>query len=1270
MNSPPASAPGKGAASGGRRVDVSAVVVHYRAPGLAGRAVASLRREAVAAGVEIEVLVVDNGSDRAGRERLAGLPCRLLEPGTNLGFAGGVNLGAAASAGDVLLLANPDVELLPGSLARLLATLRGGADVAGPRLLWDADQRFLLPPAEPRDRISELAARLAPRGEPWARWARRRWRRHARRHWQAEKALASHHLSGALLAVGRAAWERTGPFDAGYRLYFEETDWLLRARRQGLCLVHEPRAAVLHHYNRSAAVEPRAAEWFADSAERFARRWYGPLFRALCRLAAPPRSRLSFPSPLPAYADRADGGAGRPLSPAPRRSPDGERPANVPTGPLGLDLTRWSDTAAGLWIELSPSPQGVPAAAERLSAGATQWRMPAALWRGLDGGRLAPHPGRRRRRRAGGVVVRGAGRAGRAGWVGWVAAMTASRRRTLWVALGLVVIVLAFDGRLLTRGFTSEDFLLLRVLRQRPPWHDLGALFAGPWLGIQVVRFYRPLALLLLALEARFFGGHPAPYEAVHLALHALNALLVYRLAARLSARSPNGTASLSASGGPGGPRVPPATRASSARSVLAPSLTPDLPPDLGRPGRGRPWRRCSSPCIRCTRTPSPGSPATRRCSRPPRCSSHRRLGGVARSPGVERRREAAEKSPSLRVRPGAHRLRLGSALLRGGGGATVRPPAARAAAAGSSAHVADPFGGAFARHGRTRPAACSPPCRSSPSPPCTSCCAARSSASSIGGYGSFASRLGPAGLGVCCATRSCRCFASSTRCSTPRRRPGRQAAAVVLLAASLPLLVALRRRDGVRRPAAEVRSEIALWLFAWGWMVVFLAPFAFQPFVPANGRFAYLAGVGTALALTQLARLGWERLRARGWRGEAVPRRRWNASAAAGAVALALVALVAVGWGVRLAGLDGGDGPRRRRRRHGCGASSPRPSREARAGTAVRRRPSTLRAVAGGRAARPGAALRPGGFARHRPSRRPPRPATHVRVYPLPEGPTDGAPGGAPRGLRPVAPAASLSSPGTPPAAASGRRRRSRPAGASSASPPPRAACHAAARPAAADRWAVSFVSVAGAGSYRLVVLTRGNPAVVDVPPPPSAGQRQLVDLPADFIRSMRHLYAGPRFGGPVYWWIEARDPAGRLLAVSPARALPGGRAELEQVEVALGVVEVGGEGGAGIDLERDVDEAEVLGLRLGAEAEAGDDLGPPRRPRRQPAFERGGRRGAPAPRRRATAAPRRRAAGADRTARRPTPGARPAGETRSSRPGGRAGVTVHTKYSTSGLA
>jgi len=324
------------------------VLVHYHTPELAAEAVAALRADLAASGREAEWVLVDNGSDEAGRARLDSLPVTRLDPGRNLGYAGGVNLGVAATRGEVVFLMNPDVLVLPGCAAALLAEIEGGAAIAGPRFFWDRGRRLVLPPAEVRTRRAEVAALLARRGGRWAPRARWAWRRHARRHWEAERPLASHALSGSLLAIRRSAWERVGPFDERYPLYFEETDWLLRARSRGLPARYVPAAEAVHLYGRSAAREPRSQAWFEESARRFRRRHYGGWFAPLL--------------------GRLDRGAGEASGPPPA----------APAPEEGLDLAAFG-AELPLWVEVSPNPAGFPAAAELVRSPAGRWTLPEEI---------------------------------------------------------------------------------------------------------------------------------------------------------------------------------------------------------------------------------------------------------------------------------------------------------------------------------------------------------------------------------------------------------------------------------------------------------------------------------------------------------------------------------------------------------------------------------------------------------------------------------------------------------------------------------------------------------------------------------------------------------------------------------------------------------------------------------------------------------------------------------------------------------------------------
>lgn len=324
---------------------VGVVLVHYRTPELVRTALdallASERLDSVGLGsAELDLVIVDNGSGPAGRALLESLPARLVTPGGNLGYAGGVNLGfSELSAGelrgkgpDVLIAMNPDVVVAPRCLAELLRTLADGAGIAGPRFVWGSDlgdmapdgNPILMPPSDAVGRRNALRHFLAEaKGGSFAHRARAAWRSHAQRHWTATSDLASYALSGALLAVTRDAWSRVGRFDEGYRLYFEETDFLRRAKKLGVPSRYVPTAVAHHGYARSTPKEPQAATWFASSERRFRRRWYGRAFASfLASLAKrnPPR---------PNEVD--DGAEGEPT--------------------LGPNVR---------WVEISASPLGLP----------------------------------------------------------------------------------------------------------------------------------------------------------------------------------------------------------------------------------------------------------------------------------------------------------------------------------------------------------------------------------------------------------------------------------------------------------------------------------------------------------------------------------------------------------------------------------------------------------------------------------------------------------------------------------------------------------------------------------------------------------------------------------------------------------------------------------------------------------------------------------------------------------------------------------------------
>ncbi len=334
------------------------IFVHYHVPELLTRAVLAARSDLEASHLDAEIIVVDNGSHEADARGLQTLPVDYVKSSTNLGYAGGINRGVARTQASRLLFLNADVEVLPGCIGALCRALEAGAAVAGPRFYWDENQTIMLPPTEERSRRRALTPMVARAGAGGAAWVRHAWRRHARRHWRANRPLRSFTLRGALLAVRRDAWTRVGPFDDAFKLYYEETDWLHRCRRLGLSSYFVPQARAHHRYNQSAVQQPLAAAWFAESARRFEIRHYGAWFVALKRhlpLAEAPLPAVTLPST---------------------------------SAPPMIDLSPFRARASGqLWVEISPSPSGIPAAACIVHDPASpRWQLPDDVWRHLASG--------------------------------------------------------------------------------------------------------------------------------------------------------------------------------------------------------------------------------------------------------------------------------------------------------------------------------------------------------------------------------------------------------------------------------------------------------------------------------------------------------------------------------------------------------------------------------------------------------------------------------------------------------------------------------------------------------------------------------------------------------------------------------------------------------------------------------------------------------------------------------------------------------------------
>ena len=260
---------------------ISLLVVNYRTASLAANAIRTAREGTSA---PLQVVVVDNSCDPSEAGALRSMSDVLLVPDTNLGYAGGINLGRRSCEGGTLIVSNPDVTFSAGALDRLAGALDDRTAVAGPALFWDDAHQWMLPPADLNTTAEKIDEVLATRARNW--FEQRDQRRFRRRlaFWSAKHVIEVRALSGAVMAIRAADFDAAGGFDERFRLYFEEIDFLRRLAERRRRIVYVPDARCRHLYNQSAGRDAAAAaSAYARSELQYLEKWSGPFAARLLK---------------------------------------------------------------------------------------------------------------------------------------------------------------------------------------------------------------------------------------------------------------------------------------------------------------------------------------------------------------------------------------------------------------------------------------------------------------------------------------------------------------------------------------------------------------------------------------------------------------------------------------------------------------------------------------------------------------------------------------------------------------------------------------------------------------------------------------------------------------------------------------------------------------------------------------------------------------------------------------------------------------------------
>ena len=212
------------------------------------------------------VVVVENGAAGSTEAALASVleeqpspsPVRVVRPGRNVGYGGGVNRGLAALAAkpsppEWVLVSNADLEVHAGALGALRAVLETHPAwaIVGPRVFTDTGEVYPSVRAFPSftDAAGHaLLAQFKP-DNPFT----KRYNPGAP---EGDAVTAADWVSGSCFMARRAALEELGGFDEAYFMYLEDTDLCWRAHHAGWGVGFAGTAAVTHVQGVSTARHP------------------------------------------------------------------------------------------------------------------------------------------------------------------------------------------------------------------------------------------------------------------------------------------------------------------------------------------------------------------------------------------------------------------------------------------------------------------------------------------------------------------------------------------------------------------------------------------------------------------------------------------------------------------------------------------------------------------------------------------------------------------------------------------------------------------------------------------------------------------------------------------------------------------------------------------------------------------------------------------------------------------------------------------------------
>jgi GT2 family glycosyltransferase len=197
---------------------------------------------------DVQIIVVDNASTDGseGAIRAAYPMLTFIQTGANLGFTGGNNVGiryALEHGADYVMLLNNDTIVAPDFISLLVEAAESNPTigVVGPMIYYYNNPEQIWSAGGEIDWKRGLTTNIGVNEFDQSQFG--------------IEPVQVDFVTGCALLAKRAVWEKVGLLDDKFFMYYEETEWCVRAHRGGYEIYLVPMAMVWH----KISIEARAA---------------------------------------------------------------------------------------------------------------------------------------------------------------------------------------------------------------------------------------------------------------------------------------------------------------------------------------------------------------------------------------------------------------------------------------------------------------------------------------------------------------------------------------------------------------------------------------------------------------------------------------------------------------------------------------------------------------------------------------------------------------------------------------------------------------------------------------------------------------------------------------------------------------------------------------------------------------------------------------------------------------------------------------------------